>query len=46
MVKRTTKTCNLLQTELKSDVARFTDHESNCLPTNKVVQFAKRYCKN
>lgn len=46
MVKRTTKTCNLLQTELKSDVARFTAHESNRLPTNQVVQFAKSCCRN
>ena len=46
MVKQTTKTCNLLQTEFKSDVARFTAHESNCLPTNQVVQFAKSGCRN
>ena len=33
-----------LQNELKSDVARFTTHESNCLATNQVVTGCESCC--
>jgi len=46
MVKRATKTCNLVLVieclnELNRDVARFTTHKSNFLATYQVVDCAK-----